>query len=199
VKGEFVRVGEIVDHAKQLIPFFKRSRGGVTLTGGEPTLQVDFAHAILALCRQEGIHTALETCGYAPWEKFEKLAAVVDLFLFDFKHTDEELHRQYTGVSNQLILSNLAKLIGSGSELIVRVPLIPGYNDSPAIVKAIGRKSLQLGASRISLLPFNPASAGKYSWLHRPYPPGDLKRQSDEYIVELEEILRNEGLEVMPP
>jgi len=191
--------GEIVDQAEQLIPFFKRSGGGVTLTGGEPTLQVDFAYAILTLCRQAGIHTAIETCGCAPWAKFEKLASVTDLFLFDLKHPDEKLHRRYTGASNKLIFSNLAKLIELGVELIVRVPIIPGYNDSPATVKAIGHKALKLGAYRISLLPFNPASAGKYSWLHRPYPPGDVKRQSDEYVAELEAMLKDEGFEVMPP
>ena len=199
VKGESVCAGEIVDHAKQLIPFFRRSGGGITLTGGEPTLQVDFAYAILELCRQAGIHNALETCGYASWEKFEKLASVTDLFLFDFKHPDEELHKRYTGVSNKLILSNLAKLIKLGAELIVRVPLIPKCNDSPSTVKAIGSKALELGAYRISLLPFNPASAGKYSWLHRSYPLSDVKRQSDEYAAELEEMLKDEGLEVIPP
>lgn len=199
VKGEVVSAGEIADHATQLIPFFRRSGGGVTLTGGEPTFQIDFAYALLSLCRQAGIHTALETCGYASWEKFEKLASVTDLFLFDFKHPDEELHRLHTGVSNRLILQNLEGLMRLGADLIVRVALIPGYNDSPSMVKAMGRKVLQLGARRISLLPFNPASAGKYSWLNRPFPLGDVKRQSDEYITELEEMLQGEGLEMTPP
>ncbi len=199
IKGKLVSAGEIADHAMQLIPFFRRSGGGVTLTGGEPTFQADFAYAVLALCRQAGIHTAIETCGYAPWEKLERLASVTDLFLFDLKHPDDEMHRRYTGVSNRLILENLARLIESGAELVVRVPLIPGCNDSPSTVKATGLKALELGARRISLLPFNPASAGKYSWLHRPYPLGDVKRQDDEYIAELEEMLRDEGLEVIPP
>jgi len=199
IKGKTVCAGEMVDYAKQLMPFFKRSGGGVTITGGEPTLQVDFSYAVLALCRQEGIHTAVETCGYAPWEKYEKLASVTDLFLFDFKHSDEELHKQYTGVSNKLILANLERLLDLGVDLIVRVPLIPGYNDSVSQVRDIARKAVDLGARSISLLPFNPASSGKYSWLHRSYPPGDVKRQSDEYISNLEEVVRSEALEVIIP
>ena len=105
IKGRTVCAGEIADYARQLMPFFRRSGGGITLTGGEPTLQVDFSYAVLALCQQEDIHTAVETCGYAPWGKYEKLASVTDLFLFDFKHWDEKLHKQYTDVSNKLMNS----------------------------------------------------------------------------------------------
>lgn len=198
VKGKIVYAGEIVDHAKQLIPFFKRSEGGITLTGGEPTLQIDFSYAILALCHQEGIHTAIETCGYTSWEKFERLAPVTDLFLFDFKHPDEYLHQKYTGVSNKFILENLKRLVDLGSKLVVRVPLIPGCNDAPSQVRDIGLKAIELGVRFISLLPFNPASSGKYSWLHRSYPLGNVKRQSDEYINKLKEIIENEGLEIIP-
>jgi pyruvate formate lyase activating enzyme len=160
--------------------------------------QVDFAYAILSLSRQANIHTALETSGYVSWENLEKIASVTDLFLFDFKHPDSELHQSYTGVSNRLILKNLARLIRLGAEIVVRVPLIPTYNDSPSTVKEIGHKVANLGARKISLLPFNPASAGKYSWLHRPFQLDNVKMQSDEYITKLEEMLRDEKLEVIP-
>jgi len=198
VKGGIVSAGEIADYAGQLIPFFRRSGGGVTLTGGEPTLQDDFTIAILTLCRHADIHTAVETCGFAPWDKLERIARVTNLFLFDLKHPDEKLHRRYTGVSGKPIIENLARLASLDAALIVRVPLIPGCNDSPATVRAIGRRSAEVGVRRISLLPFNPASAGKYVWLHRPYPLGDLKTQSDAYVAALEGMLRDDGLEVIP-
>ncbi len=199
IKGELVSADEVAGHAERLLPFFKQSGGGITLTGGEPLLQADFSHAVLHLCQEKGIHTAVETCGYAPWRALHKLTGVTDLFLFDVKHHDAAVHFQYTGVFLKPILNNLARLLECGSDVIVRVPLIPGINDSPQDVSSIGRKALELGATRISLLPFNPASAGKYSWLHRPYPLAGLKTQADQLVRELEDILREQGLEVAEP
>ena len=199
VKGYAVTAGEVAEHAVRLLPFFKRSGGGISLTGGEPMLQADFSQAVLALCRGKGIHTAVETCGYGRWKALYRLASAADLFLFDLKHHDEDMHRRYTGVSSRPILSNLSRLVKSGSNVIVRMPLIPGCNDSPSDVSWIGRKASELGVRRISLLPFNPASAGKYSWLHRPYPLLSARRQSDQYVEELENLLRGQGLEVVEP
>jgi len=197
VKGYHVTPLEILDHALQLRPFFERSKGGVTLTGGEPTLQFDFSYETLSLLQSDGIHTAVETCGYTKWHRLRRIAEATDLFLFDFKHPDERLHEKYTGVSNRPILSNLSRLVSSGADVVVRVPLIPGLNDSPEIVGRIGQKSLELGVERITLLPFNPASAGKYSWLHKSYPLSGEKRQGDEYVSRLENLLRGEGLSVV--
>ncbi|MBU7004580.1 MAG: glycyl-radical enzyme activating protein [Theionarchaea archaeon] len=198
IKGYPVTAGEIVDHAVQLIPFFEKSGGGITLTGGEPTLQMDFTRSILELCREKGIHTAVETCGQAAWEKFKRLVPLTDLFLYDVKHLDEERHREFTGVSNSLILGNLERLLQGGSEVILRLPLIPGYNDSRVQVEKLGRKAIELGAKKVTLLPFNPASAGKYSWFHRSYPPGNVVRQDDGFIRELGDMLEEMGLEVIP-
>ncbi len=199
IKGLEVTAGDIADHASELMPFFERSGGGITLTGGEPTSQVQFSHATLSLCKHMGIHTAVETCGHAPWNRFAKLVPVTDLFLYDFKHPDNEVHEKHTGVGNELILQNLERLTRKGSEVVVRMPLIPGHNDSPSVVKEAGLKALSLGVRRMSLLPFNPASAGNYAWLHCSYPLGDVKRQSDDYVDGLESILKEAGLEVLPP
>jgi pyruvate formate lyase activating enzyme len=109
------------------------------------------------------------------------------------------MHLIYTGVPSKPILANLARLLKSGSNVVVRVPLIPGCNYSASDVTSIGRRALELGATRISLLPFNPASAGKYSWLHRPYPLPGAKRQGDQHVHELENMLREQGLEVVEP
>lgn len=199
IKGYYVTAGEIVDYAMQLMPFFKRSNGGITITGGEPTAQAEWTYAVLTLCRANGIHTAIETCGYTRWETLAKLKEVTNLFLYDFKHPDEHAHRQFTGVSNRVILNNLKRLIEIGADVIVRVPLIPGHNDSPEVINTIGHQVKQIGARKISLLPFNPSAAGKYSWLQRAYPLCGAKRQSDDVIMRLEALLRECGLQVIPP
>lgn len=178
VKGYRATAGEVVDEAVRLLPFFRRTGGGVTLTGGEPAAQPDFAHALLALCRDAGIHTAVETTGFAAWPVLERLAAVTDLFLYDLKHADPAAHRDFCGVPLRPILDNLRRLLETGADVVIRVPLIPGCNDSPEIVAAIARLALDCGATKISLLPFNPATGGKYSWLQRPNPLPSASKQS---------------------
>lgn len=198
-KGEERTAGSIADEAKRLKPFFARTGGGVTLTGGEPTLQPAFAHAIAALCQEAGIHVAVETCGCTPWPPLERLAAVTDLFLFDVKDADPERHRRNTGVALAPILDNLRRLVERGADVLVRVPVIPGCNGSAADIEAIGRAVMERGTTRISLLPFNPASAGKYQWLRRAYPLPDARRQDDDEMAALEDVARSIGLTVVAP
>jgi pyruvate formate lyase activating enzyme len=190
--------GEIADKARRLVLFFRRSGGGVTLTGGEPTLQAEFAYAILALCRESGIHTAMETCGFTTWERLRRLATVTDLFLYDLKHADEQAHWDVAGVPLARICENLRRLIESGANVVVRVPVIPGCNGDPATIRAIGQRAREAGAQEIALLPFNPAAAGKYAWLGREYPLAGTKRQSDDEMRDLAGLLRDEGLTVVP-
>jgi pyruvate formate lyase activating enzyme len=190
--------GDVADEAHRLKPFFHRTGGGVTLTGGEPTLQLDFALAIATLCRADGIHVAVETCGCTPWEKLERLAETTDLFLYDVKDADADRHQANTGVPLQPILNNLERLVTRGADVIVRVPVIPGCNGRAEDIAAIVREVRQRGAERISLLPFNPASAGKYGWLRQPYPLADATRQSDEEMAELASVARDAGLAIIP-
>jgi len=196
VCGQRVTAGEVADRAQRLMPFFRRTGGGVTLTGGEPTAQPDFAHAIASLCRDAGIHVAVETCGLTPWETLAHLAEVVELWLYDVKHPDAAAHREYTGASNEPILANLRRLLEAGAEVVVRVPLIPGVNDDEATIGDLARLIAGLGADRIDLLPFNPATGGKYSWVGRPNPMPGAQRQSPEKIARLAAICRDCGLTV---
>ncbi len=197
MKGGATTAGDIADRATRLAPFFSRSGGGITLTGGEPTLQWEFASAVLALCDASGIHTAVETTGMTPWRRLRQMAAVTDLFLFDVKHAHEDAHREYTGVSLEPILENLRQLREMDAEVIVRVPVIPGCNGSPDTIRGIGRHARAADVSRISLLPFNPTASGKYSWLQREYPLAGVKRQSPDEMDFLEHLLREDGLEVV--
>jgi len=198
IKGRSMRAGEIVDEAVRLKPFFHRTGGGLTLTGGEPTAQPRFAFAVASLCRGEGIHVALETCGFVEWRVLARLARVIDLFLYDLKLAEDRRHRQYAGVPNRRILNNLQRLADAGADIIVRVPLIPTVNDDPSSVKAIGRRVLDAGLTRVTLLPFNPATAGKYSWVRRELPLGETVRQSPAYVETLHRALGEEGLEIVP-
>jgi len=199
VKGRTVRAGEIADEAVRLMPFFRRTGGGVTLTGGEPLAQADFSRAVATLCKRAGVHVAMETCGYAEWRVLSTFVGLVDLFLYDVKHAREQLHRQYTGVSNRRIMANLQRLAEAGAEVVVRVPLIPGVNDDAETVRAIGERIAAAGVRQVTLLPFNPAMPGKYSWLGRKAPLPDATPQSPEHLRELRRILEEQRLQILPP
>lgn len=156
--------------------FYETSGGGVTLSGGEPLTAPTFARALLAHCQAAGFHTAVETSGYVTWQAFEAVLPHVNLFLYDVKHMDEARHRQGTGVSNRCILANLARLDETGADIIVRVPLIPDFNDSPHNI----RQTAALAAGmphvrRLDLLPYHRLGTPKYRKLGRDYPLADLQ------------------------
>jgi len=194
VKGEQTTAGALADEADRLKPFFRSTGGGVTLTGGEPLMQPGFAGAVAALCQAQGVHVAVETCGFAPWDALQKLAAVTDLFLYDVKLIDERRHQEFTGQSNRLILDNLRRLAETEADIVARIPLIPGYTDAPEAIKAAAQLLIELGIARVSLLPFNPATPGKYAWLRREYLLPEAQRQSESYLQELAELVTNLGL-----
>lgn len=142
--------------------FYDRSGGGVTLTGGEPMLQAPFTREILRLAKQRGIHTCLETCGFAPEEEYREILPYTDLFLFDYKETDPEKHRKLTGASNEGILKNLDFLYRSSASIVLRCPLIPGVNDFRGHLEgiaALGRKYPRLGG--IELMAYHDMGEGK--------------------------------------
>ena len=198
VRGYETTAGEMAAEAAKLKPFFKRTGGGVTLTGGEPTAQPDFAFAVASLCRNGGLHVAVETCGQASWETLERLASVVDLFLYDVKHVDDDAHRRHTGLPTAGILANLERLVAAGESVVTRVPLIPGFNDTDDAIRAIAGRVRDIGATDITLLPFNPATSGKYSWIRMESPWAHGRKQSPERVAALEGIARDAGLTVVP-
>ncbi len=169
MKGYEARASEVVAKAERMEPFFTHSGGGVTLTGGEVTQQVDFAEAILSGCRDLGIHTAIETCGVCSWQALERLADHTDLVLYDLKLMDEDAHRKWTGASNRPTLDNAARLAERDIQTRVRVPLIPGITDTDENLRAIYDFMRSVGLSDVELLPYNPSAAAKYDWLARDY------------------------------
>ena len=144
--------------------FYRKSDGGMTLTGGEPMAQFNFTRELLSAAKAEGISTALDTSGFTPWENFRELLPFVDLFLYDFKVADPRRHRKLTGVDNTLILENLKKLDEAGATIFLRCPLVPGINDDNSQLAAIAGWAENIG---ITLEPYHPFGVEKAIRLKR--------------------------------
>jgi len=180
--GREVTVAEVMVEIERDDFYYRHSDGGVTLSGGEPLAQPEFALALLEACRARSWHTALETCGEAPWKTLARFLPVVSLFLYDFKESDPLRHQAMTGVDNRRILDNLEHLNDAGAVISLRCPLIPGRNDRPDHFAAIAALAERLPAIRdVRLLPFHPLAASKLKRLGRPnpfeglsFPPEDL-------------------------
>lgn len=195
--GERRSAGDVMAEVRRDAPFYDRS-GGLTLTGGEATMQPAFAEALLRLARAAGIHTALETSGHTQWSVFERLLPHLDLLLYDLKHVDSELHRRHTGLDNALILANLRRIADlPAPKLIVRVPVIPGFNADAASLTAIAAFVLSLGrrVSEINLLPYHTLGKSKYQALGRDYPWCDQPRLPD---AEMQRLAAAVAAEVAP-
>jgi len=167
--------------------FFFHSSGGVTISGGEPLAQPDFVREVLKGCRERGIHTAIETSLFAPWEQIEKVLPWLNVLFVDLKHMDWEMHREWTGVDNTLILDNIRK-VGESSypvEIIVRIPLIPGVNDSDMNLMRVGEFCQSFRKLKeIELLPYHRLGLETYRNLGRDYSLKDLVPPSPEQILE---------------
>ena len=172
------------------LKFYENSGGGVTLSGGEPLAQPEFARLIIKECKQAELHTTLDTCGYAPWPDIEKLLEVVDLVLFDIKHLDVSKHREATGQDHLLILEN-ARKISKLKPMRIRIPLIPGFNDSSEAVGGIAAfAKSELGCRDIDLLPYNRMGEVKYDFLDKSCVT--LPSQSDDHLQMLESAIRSQ-------
>lgn len=148
--------------------FYETSGGGVTFSGGECMLQLDFLCEILKKCTENGIHTAVDTAGFVPFTSFEKILPFTDLFLYDIKIFDTEKHKQYVGVNNNLILDNLKKLFRAGASIYIRIPVIPGVNDSVEEMQQIRDFLRATGdPEKVELLPYHAMGESKYRALAR--------------------------------
>ncbi|WP_324292716.1 glycyl-radical enzyme activating protein [Marispirochaeta aestuarii] len=195
--GRKMRVGEVVDRVSRDELFYRKSGGGVTLSGGEPLSQPEFSSAILRECKKLGYSTAVETCGYGRGEDLDRLAEVSDLFLFDIKHLDGEKHARFTGVDTGLILENFARLSDRHSKIIIRVPLIPGFNNDRHTLEGISDFARQNHISDIHLLPYHRLGRSKYDRLSMPYAIEDVPRLTDGEIEEARRIVEEKGVRVI--
>lgn len=194
--GERMSVSDVMEQILRDQIFFDQSNGGVTISGGEPMMQADFVEAVLAACRGRRIHTALDTCGHSEWQQLDRVRASVDLFLFDLKLMDPIKHEQFTGVRNDRILENLRRLAERGSNVTVRIPLIPGVNDDEGNLNAVSKFLVPLGLTRVDLLPYHGIAGGKYERLGLTYRMKDLVPFTTEQLQRVAERLRRDGFHV---
>jgi pyruvate formate lyase activating enzyme len=195
--GREVSVDEVMSEIEKDRVFYEESNGGVTFSGGEPLMQADFLKGLLDACRNSRIDTALETCGQASWDVIEGVKDKIDLFLYDVKVIDAGEHQKYTGISNDVILSNLKKLDLEGKNIIIRFPIIPGITDTRENIEQVARFVGGLKAVReINLLPYNKLGKGKYEKLNRLNRLIDLEPPSDERMRQLSERFKLLGLKV---
>lgn len=164
--GRDVSVDEAMKEVLADKPFYDTSDGGVTLSGGEPLMQPDFSEALLQAAKAQGLHCCCDTCGHADFAHLQKIAEVVDLFLYDLKHIDPARHEEITGVDNRLILENLRKLHDDGQAIRLRIPLIPGFNDEQANLEGIGRLTRSLPRLEgVEVMPYHKLGQSKMARL----------------------------------
>jgi pyruvate formate lyase activating enzyme len=175
--------------------FYRHSRGGVTLSGGEVLLDPGFTGQLLRTLKEEGVNVGIDTCGCVPWENIQHVIPYVDFFLWDIKHMDPERHKERTGASNNLILSNLRAVSNRNVPVYIRIPVIPDFNDSEENIRAVcefagGLPSLV----EVDLLPLHHLGKARYASMDRPYPIDDLRVPPEGLIQKLKLLIESYGL-----
>mgnify|MGYP004704603425 FL=1 len=175
--------------------YYQNSGGGITCSGGECMLQPQFVGGLLKMCKERGIHTAVDTCGYFSTENLKLVLPYTDLMLFDLKHMDPQKHRAYTSQENSLILKNLKEIVQSGIQIFIRIPIIPGYNDSKENLIETAKYVKQLDSSLpVDLLPYHRFGEGKYKMLDIPYKLHSVQAPTEKEMEEYQGIFTQMGL-----
>lgn len=196
IVGKDVSVADILPEILADEPYYRRSNGGVTLSGGEILGQSDFARDLLRACKENGLHTAVESTANAPFENIQKILPYLDLYLMDIKHMDSKKHKEYTNADNALILENAKKIAASGVELIIRTPVVPGFNDTAEEIRAIAKFAASLpGVKEHHLLPYHRLGSGKYVGLGRKYALEEILPPSQEKMAFLLSVAEESGLQ----
>lgn len=193
--GKDVTVGEIIEELLRDRPYFRRSGGGLTLSGGEATFQPEFSLALLKSAKNLAINTAIETTGYTPKTVLESLLPYLDTVLMDIKHINSEKHKAFTGKDNDLILENAKYIASSGVHLIIRTPVIPTFNASEEEIGEIANFAASLeGVHELHLLPYHRIGTDKYAGLGREYSLSDIMPPSDEHMKKLLGVVEGYGI-----
>lgn len=195
--GKQQTIDEVMAEVRKDKDFYEESGGGVTLSGGEVLVWHEFARDLLIRLSKEQIHSALETTGYATAEIFQDVAQYAKLLLFDMKHHDADKHREFTGVSNKRILSNMEWAVKRGIPVIARIPVVPGVNHALADAAAFCEQLHKIGITQVNLLPFHQFGQKKYEMLQLEYALKDTKALHPEDLTEYKEIFVSNGFDVM--
>ena len=193
--GYYVTVQDVIEVVKKDTLFYRNSDGGVTVSGGEPTAQPEFVAELLDECQKHGFHTAVETCGYAARENMLKVVEHADLVLYDIKHMDSTLHKEVTGVSNDLVLSNARMIVDNGAKVVLRIPLITDFNDTEENIRQTAKfaRDLDHNMEGIDLLPLHKFGMGKYEKLGRQCEWEGITPEQDE-LDKLKAVIESEGV-----
>ena len=195
IVGYDTTVGNVIHQVLQDLPYYRRSHGGMTLSGGEALCQTEFVHALLTVAKEHGIDTAVETTACLPYYMIEPHIPLLNTILLDIKHMNSEKHEAFTTMRNELILSNAKKMARDGAHIIVRVPTIPTFNDTEEEIRDIARfAASRPGVEEIHLLPYHRLGYDKYMGLGREYGMGDLTTPSAEKMERLRQVAEREGL-----
>ena len=194
--GKKMSIDKILEIIEKDRTFYLRSNGGITISGGEPMLQYEFLLALLKECKKKGLHTCLDTTGYAKWKLYKNIIRYVDLVLYDLKHMDSKKSKVYTGKPNELILENAKKIAAQGVAMQIRIPIIPGYNDSEENLHATGKFCIELGAAvkEVQLLPYHRLGVVKYERLNRKYELKKVEPPNEEHMKLCKSIIEFYGL-----
>lgn len=195
--GEDVTVDEVMQTVLRDRTYYRRSGGGLTLSGGEFLCQPDFAYALLSVAKENGLNTAVETTSFADWEVIEKVLPFIDNYLMDIKHINPLKHKEFTTQSNELILENAFKVAQKAKNMIIRVPVIPTFNDSEEEIGEIARFTVSLpNVKELHLLPYHRLGQDKYSWLNRDYSLSHITPPDNEKMERLKRAAESFGLNV---
>ena len=195
--GRPMSVNELVQELVKDRVFYEVSDGGVTFSGGEPTLQYGFVKDAAQEMKRNQIHVALDTCGNVPWEYLQELPDVVDLVLYDIKFVDNEKHIRFTDASNEVIMQNAEKLSAVGVPLIIRLPLLPGINDTAEEINGMVNFIQRLETvQRIDILPYHRFGIGKYLMLDKEYQLGTLEPPAKNHLEKLRDLIQSNGFTV---
>ena len=196
ISGNYMTVEELLQEVIKDSLFYRNSGGGVTLSGGEALTQYEFALQFFKGCREKGIHTVLDTSGYAPWKTMRGILNYTDIVYFDIKHMDPAVHKKLTGKSNKHILKNLEETVKLAKvPVIIRIPVIPGHNDSKENMEDTAKFVKKLGVKEVNLLSYHRLGMGKYTGLGRKYPLGeDIVPPSDTEMEKIKSIYESYNL-----
>lgn len=193
--GENITVDELLQEVKKDKIFYKHSGGGVVISGGEPLLEIAFTKKFVKACWTEGMSIGVDTCGYVPWTNIEQVLDYVDYFLLDIKHMNPRRHKEITGVSNELIISNAQRISERNIALYIRVPVIPGYTDSEENLRAISVFASKLNSLKeVHLIPMHHLGAKRYETLHRPYLIADVPMISNNKMEDMRQLVESYGV-----
>ncbi len=194
-RGRAYTVEEVMAVVRQDLDFYIESGGGMTLSGGEVLQQADFAETLIDAAHAEGIHAAVETTGFVAPERFRAFLPHPDLFLYDFKHYDREIHHAYTGVYNDVIVENLRAVVRAGKPVIARIPVIPRFNVGIRHARGLAETLVDIGVREVHLLPFHQFGEKKYEELGIGYEWKGVRQLHPEALEKYRQVFVDAGLE----